>query len=297
MSTAHPLTNLSVPPRPRTATIGRDSDVAAVSDLLRQDDVHLVTLLGPGGVGKTHLALEVARDAADFPAGIAFVSLAPVRDPTLVLSTIARSLNLSDRGGTPLHIGLATWLRDRRMLLILDNLEQVVTVAPDLSDLLARCPSLTVLATSRVALRVAGERRYQVSPMQLPDLTVSPDSVEMASVDAIALFLQLARAEDPAFTLTEKNASIVAEVCTRLDGLPLALELAAARIRVLSPEALLARLSDRLRLLTDGARDQPARLQTMRDAIAWSYDLLPPMDQVLFRRMAVFVGDSSREAA
>ena len=133
--------------------------------------------------------------------------------------------------------------------------------------------------------------------MQLPDLTVPPDSVEMASVDAIALFLQLARAEDPAFTLTEKNTSIVAEVCTRLDGLPLALELAAARIRVLSPEALLARLSDRLRLLTDGARDQPARLQTMRDAIAWSYDLLPPMDQVLFRRMAVFVGDASLEAA
>ena len=231
--------------------------------------------------------------------GSIFVSLAPIRDPELVLPTIAQALDLPELGDRPLAEQLAAISRRQRLLLVLDNVEQVVEAAPRVTTLLGECPGLKALVTSRVALRVTGEHEFPVPPLSLPDCPESalPPLEELARNDAVALFLARSQAVLPGFALTAENALDVVAICSRLDGLPLAIELAAAWVRVLPPEALVARLSSRLALLTGGARDQPTRLRTMRDAIAWGHDLLPPTERVLFRRLAVFAGGFTLDAA
>ncbi len=289
-------------PLPLTSLIGRTDDLDTVLNLLASDAVRLLTLTGPGGIGKTRLAMAVAAEvSARGQASVVPVLLAAVRDPALVAATIAGALGLREGGGRPLAERLAGHLRDRHTLLVLDNFEQVTEAAPLVADLLATCPDLTVLATSREPLRVGGEQEFAVQPLALPDPTsLHPGDLPERS-PAVALFVQRARAVKPDFALTASNARAVAEICRRLDGLPLALELAAARIKVLPPQALLARLSGEagrasLSLLTGGARDLPTRLQTMRNAIAWSDDLLNAAEQAVFRCMAVFEGGCTPEA-
>jgi predicted ATPase/DNA-binding CsgD family transcriptional regulator len=278
--------------------VGREREVAALSDLLHRADVRLLTLTGPGGVGKTRLALQVAADAGEtFPDDVFFVNLAPISDSNLVLPTVAHVLGVREAGDEPLAERLTASLRNKRLLLVLDNFEQVVEAAPLVSDLLQACSDLKVLVTSRVRLRLSGERERAVPPLALL-APVNPPTVDAAmESEAVRLFVQRAHAVKDNFTLTDQNAPVAAEICRRLDGLPLAIELAAARIKVLPPAALLARLDHRLPLLTGGGRDLPARQQTMRDAIAWSYDLLAPEEQALFRQLAVFVGGFTLEAA
>ncbi len=267
----------SVPglPVPPTPLIGRERDVEAVGKLLLVERARQVTLTGPGGVGKTRLALEIASEhQASFPDGAVFIALAPVGDPSLVIPTVARSLGLAEVAGQPLPDQLRSYLRDRQMLLVLDNFEQVLDAAPDVANLLSSCPHLTVLVTSRAPLRLRGEREYAVGPLRLPELNRIPAPEEAAQSDAVRLFLERARDVSPAFELTRVNATAIVAVCRRLDGLPLALELAAARLRSLSPTQLLARLDQSLPLLSGGARDLPERQRTMRAAIEWSYQLL-----------------------
>ena len=284
-------------PVPPTLLVGREREVREVRGLLR-GDVRVVTLTGPGGVGKTRLALEVARESAeDFPDGAVFVPLAPVGDPALVLPTIARSLGVSEVGGQPLLETLHSYLQDKRLLLVLDNFEQVLDAAPDMAGLIASCPGLRVLATSRAPLRVRGERESPVRPLPVPGLSRLPSVGEVAEAAAVRLFVERAHSSSPAFALTQANAAAVAAICRRLDGLPLAIELAAARIRSLSPTELLARLDHSLPLLTGGARDLPERQRTMRAAIEWSYELLREKEQALFRGLSVFRGGWDLEAA
>jgi predicted ATPase/DNA-binding SARP family transcriptional activator len=289
------------PPVPPTPLLGRAAEIGAVDRLLARPDVRLVTVVGPPGVGKTRLALEVAaHQSAKYAGGVAFVELAPLSDPALVLPAIAQALGVREDRARPLPDLLAAALRDRHLLLVLDNCEQVLLAAPALAALLASCPRLVVLATSRAPLRLRGEHELPLEPLALPDRAHLPDPSDPAALlrfPAVSLFVQRVVAVRPDFALTAANARAVAELCTRLDGLPLALELAAARTRLLPLEALVERLDSRLRLLAGGARDLPARQQALRSAVAWSYDLLDSAGRRLFRRLGVFAGGFTLEAA
>ena len=278
-------------PRQATSFVGREQQRQAVGAILLRSDTRLLTLTGPGGTGKTRLALQVATDALDsFPDGVFFVPLASVTDPELVPSAIAQVLDVRETAGRPLVAGLQEYLEERQLLLVLDNFEQVVDAAPFVADLLAAPAPLKILITSRSVLRLYGEHEYPVPPLALPDRRTSPSAAHLTRFESVSLFVTRARAARPDFGLDDQNAPAVASICHRLDGLPLALELAAARIRALPPRALLDRMERRLPLLTGGARDLPARQRTLRDTIAWSYDLLEPGEQTLFRRLAVFHG-------
>jgi non-specific serine/threonine protein kinase len=285
-------------PGQSTSLLGREEQVAALTALLRRADVRLVTLTGPGGIGKTRLAVEVAGDLLDaFPEGVWYVRLSGLSDPALVVPTVAQTLGLREQGSQPFAEILRAYLRERRLLLVLDNFEQVVGAAPEVAALLAAAPRLTVLVTSRVTLHLRGERDHPLPPLPLPDPGHLPPPERLAQYAAVALFVERAQAARPDFAVTAANAPSIAEICARLDGLPLALELAATRVKLLPPDALLARLSSRLQLLTGGPRDLEERQRTMRSTLAWSAGLLAPAERTLFRRLAVFVGGCTLEAA
>jgi len=264
--------------------IGRTRELEEVGELLAQDDVRLMTLIGPGGAGKTRLALQVVASVLDaFDNGVFVVSLAQVRDWELVVPTIAHTLGLREQSGEPVSEALGEYLRDRRLLLVLDNLEHVTAAAPVLAGLLASAPGLKVVATSRTPLRLSGEHTYAVRPLAL--------------AESVSLFGERAHAAVPEFEITHENEDVIAEICARLDGLPLAIELAAPRVRTLTPSALLRRLDQRLPLLTGGAQDLDERQRTLRGTIEWSYDLLLENEKTLFARLGIFVGGSRLEAA
>ncbi|MDQ3930311.1 MAG: tetratricopeptide repeat protein [Chloroflexota bacterium] len=284
-------------PSQRSPLIGRTAILATVQQLLLRDDVGLLTITGPGGMGKTRLALQTAAELADnFEDGVFFVSLAHVTDPALVGPAIAQVLGVKQVASREMVETLGGYLSDKQLLLLLDNLEQVVSAAPVIASLLAAAPRLKLLVTSRQALHIRNEQEFALPPLGVPDLQHLPPAVALSQYEAVALFVQRASLVSPGFEITNDNAPAVAEICYRLDGLPLAIELAAARIRLLPPQALLSRLASRLRLLTAGARDLPERHQTLRGTIQWSYDLLQPGEQMLFRRMSVFTGGSTLDA-
>jgi len=278
--------------------IGREQEVRAISELLLRPEVRLLTITGTGGSGKTRLALEVAALLrADFAYGACFVPLALVSDPAHVMAAIAQALGLWESADLSSQEQVQAALRDRHLLLVLDNFEQVVEAAPQLTPLLTSCPGLRVLVTSRAALHLSGEHEFPVLPLAVPDLMQLPSPEALIQQPSVRLFLQRTQAIQPAFTLTSANARAIAEICVRLDGLPLAIELAAARIKLLPPQALLKRLSHRLEVLTGGAQDLPVRQQTLRNTLQWSYELLTEEEQRLFRWLSIFVGGCTLEAA
>ncbi|MCU0495671.1 MAG: extracellular solute-binding protein, partial [Chloroflexaceae bacterium] len=294
---SHPTGPATLPAQ-LTPLIGRDQETAAVGELLRRSSVRLVTLTGIGGVGKTRLAIDAATSLLDdFEGGVHFVALAPTSDPDRVLGAIAATLGVPETYVGALAGELKHTLHDKQLLLILDNFEQVITAAPLVTDLLSAAPQLKILVTSREVLRLSGEYEYPVPPLALPSLERLPPPESLVRYPAIELFVQRSQAVKPTFTLTRFNAAAVVEICRRLDGLPLAIELVAARSRLFLPDALLVRLRDRFALLTGGAQDLPARQQTLRNALDWSYDLLEVHEQAVFRRLGIFVGGCTLEAA
>ena len=287
-------------PTQLTTFLGRERDIGEVSALLQQQ--RLLTLTGPGGTGKTRLSLQVAARLGErFPDGICFVSLSTLTDPKLLAATIAHALGLPDSGGGMPEERIVDYLAQKRVLLLLDNFEQLVPAAPLVSELLTRAAGLSVLVTSRETLHLYGEQEYAVPPLGVPPRAPlgapPPDLASLSQYESVALFIERARAVKPGFSVTNENAPAVAELCVRLDGLPLAIELAAARIRILTPQAILTRLSDTLDLLSGGGGDRPVRQQTLRGAIAWSYDLLDERDQRLFASLSVLSGGASLEVA
>jgi predicted ATPase/DNA-binding SARP family transcriptional activator len=278
-------------PMPAGPLIGRAAEVAAARALLERPEVRLVTLCGPGGSGKTRLALQLAWDVRDsFADGVVFVPLAPLRDPDRVIDAIAQACGLQETGALCRAAALRTYLQDKHLLLLLDNFEHLLPAAPMVADLLAAAPDLHILVTSRIVLNLSGEQTLPVSPLSLPDLARLPPPAELAQQPAVALLLARTRANTPSFQLSERNAAEIAAICVQLDGLPLAIELAAARLKVLSPQALLKRLDHRLALLDHGPRDLPNRQRSLRAAIEWSERLLDLRTQRLFERLAVFSG-------
>ena len=292
-------------PRPLTSLVGREADIAAARALLLDDGVQLLTLTGPGGFGKTRLALRLEEEVVSgFADGGVFVPLAAITNPDLVMPAIAQALGVRETDARLPTDLVADTLRGKRLLLMLDNFEQVSSAAIPLTALLAACPGVVAIVTSRALLHVAGEQRFPVIPLALP---VSPapgadraDGLSLTTIaasSAVQLFVARAKAVDPRFALGSENGVVIAAICRQLDGLPLAIELAAARIRLLSPAELFAHLGPTLPLLTEGPEDAPPRLRRMRDAIAWSYDLLSPQEQALFRRLAIFAGGFTLDAA
>jgi predicted ATPase/DNA-binding XRE family transcriptional regulator len=292
---ARRLTNL---PAPVTSLIGREREAEQVRDRLSQGGVRLLTLTGPPGIGKTRLAIEAARGLlGSFTDGVYFVPLAPLTDPDLLAATIARSVGVKEGSGDTLPDALAKHFENMRALLVLDNFEQILEAAPEVSQLLTACPWLKVLVTSREPLHLYGERTYPVPPLRLPDAGQLPSIDEIGKYSAVALFVESAQAADPGFALTPENGEAVAQVCAHLGGVPLAIELAAARATHVMPEEMLQMLSGGIQLLTGGARDLPPRHQTLRNAIDWSYNLLNAGEQRLFRRLGTFKGGCTVVAA